>query len=75
MKKFSDLNIKVNTRSFEGDKIKISKVLNKEIIIHEFRIEDSKVFKDKGNGKCLYLQISFKDEKHVIFTSSGCLIG
>jgi hypothetical protein len=74
MKKFSDLGIKTTTKGFEGDKIKISKILNKEIVVHDFKIEDSKIFTDRGTCKCLHLQISIADVKHVLFTSSGGLI-
>ena len=74
MNSFSQFNIKTNIKGFEGDKIKIAKVLNRQIVVHDFKIEDSKVFKDHGSGKCLQLQISIKDEKHVLFTGSGCLI-
>lgn len=45
MNQFSQFNIKTPERGFEGDKIKISKVLNREIIVHRFRLEDSKIFK------------------------------
>jgi RNA-directed DNA polymerase len=74
MNSFSQFNIKTNTRGFEGDKIKISKILNREIAVHHFKIEDSKLFKDKGSGKCLHLQISLGDKMHIVFTSSSCLI-
>lgn len=74
MKNFSQFNIKPVTKGFEGDKIKMSKILNREIVVHHFKIEDSKVFKDKGSGKCLHLQISVSNEKHIIFTSSNGLI-
>jgi len=74
MNRFSDLNIKTTVRGFEGDKIKISRILGKEIIVHHFKIEDSKVFKDRGTCKCLQLQISINDEKHVVFTSASGLI-
>ena len=53
-------------RGFEGDKIKMERILNREIVIHAFR--------DRGSDKCLYIQISFNNEMHVIFTSSTCLI-
>lgn len=69
MKKFSDFNIEITSKSFEGSKIKISKILDKPIIIYHYKIEDSKVYQEKGNGKCLYLQISINGEKRVIFTS------
>lgn len=74
MNKFSQFNIKNTIKGFEGDKIKMSKVLNREIVVHHFKIEDSKVFKEKGTGKCLQLQISLNGNKHVIFTSSSGLI-
>ncbi len=74
MNRFSQFNITTTTKGFEGEKIKISKVLNREIVVHEYKIEESKLFKEKGTGKCLHLQISFNEEKHIIFTSSGGLI-
>ena len=74
MNSFSQFNIKSKTVGFEGEKIKMSKVLNREIVVHHFKIEDSKVFKDRGTGKCLQLQISINSEKHVLFTGSSGLI-
>ncbi len=73
MNSFSQFNIKTTSKGFEGDKIKISKLLNREIIVHDFKIEDSKVFKH-GSGKCLCLQLSLDGRKHVVFTSSSGLI-
>jgi Tat protein secretion system quality control protein TatD with DNase activity len=76
MNEFSQFNIKTPERAFEGDKIKISKILNREVVVHQYKIEDSKVksFLDKGSGKCLHLQISFNNEKHVVFTSGRALM-
>lgn len=74
MKKFSQFNIEVTSKCFVGDKIKMAKVLNREIVVHDFRIEDSKIFLDRGTGKCLHLQISINDEKHILFTSASGLI-
>jgi hypothetical protein len=74
MKSFSQFNIQAPSRGFEGEKVKMNKILNREIVVHDFRIEDSKVFKEKGSGKCLQLQISFSNEKHVVFTSASGLI-
>jgi hypothetical protein len=74
MNSFSQFNIKSETKSFEGDKIKMSKILNREIVVHTYKIEDSKVFKERGTGKCLYLQISFDNVKHVVFTGSSGLL-
>lgn len=74
MNRFSDFNIKTTSKGFEGSKIKMSKILDKEIVVHHFKVEDSKLFKEKGTCKCLQLQISVNDEKHVVFTSSAGLI-
>ncbi len=74
MNSFSEFNITQTAKGFEGEKIKMSKILNREIVVHYFRIEDSKVFKEKGSGKCLQLQISVSEKKHVVFTSSSGLI-
>jgi hypothetical protein len=75
MNSFSQFNIKPSDKkSFEGDKIKMSKILNREIVVHHFDLKDSKVYKEKGTGKCLSLQISFSNEKHIVFTSSVGLI-
>jgi len=76
MNSFQQFDIKVVNKGFEGDKIKMSRILNKEIIVHEFRLEQSKVkaFQERGSDKCLHLQISINGEKHVVFTSSSGLI-
>lgn len=72
MNSFSQFGIKVTVKSFVGDKVKISKILDKEIIIQDFKIEDSKVdvFKSKGCDKCLCLQILLSGEQRIVFTSS-----
>jgi len=70
MNSFTDFNITTTDSGFEGDKIKMSKILGKEIIVHAFRLEDSKCF----TGKCLYLQIEFSEEMRIVFTSSKKLI-
>ncbi len=73
MKKFSQFNIEVESNSFTGDKIKIERVLNKQIEVIAYKIEDSK-FKEKGNGKCLTLQIKIKEEMHIVFSGSVTLM-
>jgi len=67
MNTFSQFNIKVESQAFEGDKIKMSRILNRQIVVHHFKQE-------KGTGKCLHLQISFDNRKHVVFTSATGLI-
>ena len=74
MTRFKDLNIKTHSDHLVGEKIKISKVLNKDIIITGFKIEQSKYPKNKS-GKCLYLQIDADEERRVVFTGSDVLIG
>lgn len=72
MKKFSDFGIKAKSNRFVGDKIKMMKVLNQEIIVHAYRINKSK-FENSSSDKCLHLQIEHKGEKHVLFTGSKIL--
>lgn len=60
-------------KTLTGDKIKMSKILNKPITVHDFRIVDSK-YTDKGNGKCLHMQIGIGDVKHVVFTGATGLM-
>lgn len=70
MKKFSDFNITVTQNAFTGDKIKISKILNRPITVHAFKLENSKMFK----GECLHLQIDLNGNKHVCFSGSTKLM-
>jgi hypothetical protein len=72
MNSFKDFNIKPALKGFVGDKIKISKLLNKEIIVHAYKIADSK-FGDKGN-KCLQIQLEMNNTKYVVFTGSLILM-
>ena len=64
MNSFKDFNIKTEEKVFTGDKIKISKILNKPITVHDFKISNSK-YPEKGNGECLHLQISVDNEKRI----------
>lgn len=66
---FKELGIKPKVQAFEGDKIKIERILNKPIIVEAFKIGDSN-FKDKGSGKLLTLQIIVDNAKRVLFTGS-----
>lgn len=71
MKKFKDLGIQAQENNqFTGEKIKMSKILNREITVHHFKIEPSKFNK----GKCLFMQISLNKTKHVVFTGSNYLM-
>lgn len=74
MKNFKDFGIIASDKNFIGEKIRISKILNREIIVDAFTIKDSKIFKDRGSGKCLCLQIRVDEKKHILFTGSNGLI-
>lgn len=54
-----------------GDKIKISKILNKEIKIIGYRLGDSK---QKIGTKLLTLQFKLDEEERILFTGSNVLI-
>lgn len=69
--KFSDFKIKTPTQSLVGDKIKVARILNREITVIDYRIEPSKY---GDSGRCLYLQIEMNNTKHVVFTGSSPLI-
>ena len=72
MKQFKEFGIKSITKNFTGDKIKIGRILNREIVVLDYKVEQSKY--DKGNGKCLHLQIEVDNSKHVVFTGSSVLM-
>lgn len=72
MKKFSDFKIEVKSTAFVGDKIKMIKILNREIEIVACKVENSN-YPDKGDGKRLVLQIKMGEELRIVFTSSMSL--
>ena len=72
MKKFSELGVKTEVR-MTGSKINITRIMNREITVLDYKIEDSKFPKNKS-GKCLFLQVEFDGERRVVFTGSDVLI-
>jgi hypothetical protein len=67
-KKFSDF---AEEESFlDGEKIKIDEVIDREILVTDYKVKDSKY----NDSKCLKLQFSIDDKKHIIFTGSNVLI-
>jgi hypothetical protein len=70
MNNFKDFKIKPEISTFTGDKIKIEKLLNAEISVLAYKIEDSKV---KQGTKLLILQLEKSGIKHVLFTGSTIL--
>ncbi len=69
IKYFSESLVKPIEKGLKGEKIKPKKILNKIIIVHKYVIKDSKY-----EGKCLYMEIDFEDERRVVFTGSGYLM-
>lgn len=69
MKQFKNFGIKSPEVTFSGEKIKIDKILNRQIEVHGFKIEKSK-FPDTGKGDCLFLQIKFNGDFRMLFTGS-----
>lgn len=71
--KFSDFAAD-DEKPIEGEKERIDNVLNKEIIISQVKITNSK-FKD-GNGKCATVQFYEESDgrKRIFFTGSTVII-
>ncbi len=72
MKNFKDLGVKSDFQTFVGDKRKMHQLLNRVIIILDYKIVDSK-YKENCD-KCLHLQLQIGDVKHVAFTGSKPLM-
>ena len=72
MNDFKTFGIKPAEQAFTGDKIKMERILNRKITVHHFRIERSKY--EKGNGDCLYMQITTDNAKRVVFSGSATLM-
>jgi hypothetical protein len=72
MNNFKDFGIKPKVSNhFVGDKISLSRLINVEITVIDFKIEDSK---HKPGTQCLTMQIEKSGEKRVVFTGSKGLI-
>jgi ribosomal protein S8 len=59
------------SKSFEGDKKKIEDILNKEILILDFKIKDSK---QRQNSLYVTIQFRMDDNTFIVFTGSTVLI-
>jgi hypothetical protein len=73
MKKFSELNIE-STVPMSGDKVKMKNILNIEIQILDFRIDES-LYKKNKSGNRLQLQMNVNGEAKILFTGSEVLMG
>ena len=72
MKSFRELGIEAPAQAFSGDKIKMSKVLNKLIVVHKFRIVQSKF--EKGSGQRLDMQIEINNTQYIVWCGSVTLM-
>ena len=70
MHQFKDFDIKTDSSSFIGQKIKISKLFNTEITVLNYSISPSS---KKENTDCLKLQIEKEGVKRIVFTGSKVL--
>jgi hypothetical protein len=71
--RFSDFAAKDG--SLDGTKIKLDDVLNKEILVLDFRVSPSK-YQRQNTSECLTIQFEFTDAPgvhHVVFTGSTVL--
>lgn len=68
MHKFSDFA--KEERAFDGDKIPITEVLNKEIVVTAYKLSPSK---KKEGTNYVTLQIEYEGKRRVIFTGSSVL--
>lgn len=68
---FSDFGIAPKRDHFIGEKIRIMRILNQQIVVHDFKVVESKY---ENSGDVMHLQLSYKDEMHVLFTASRVLI-
>lgn len=73
MRNFSDLGVTI-TRTFTGDRIRINKVENLDIVVKDYKIQQSKIQNDKDNGRCLYLHIELNGEDRVLWGNYKFLI-
>lgn len=73
MNKFSDFKVSVDPNPFRGDKVKMERILNRQILLRAFRIEPSN-FKEKGCDLRLKLAFTVGTEDHITFTSSLTLM-
>lgn len=65
------MGITVSSINFTGDKIKLDRILNREITVHDYKIEDSTA---KPGTKYVNLQIEVNGQMHVCFTSGRRLM-
>lgn len=71
MKSFKEFGIKPETKGLIGEKIKMSKILNRSITVVGFLVKPS-IY--EGKGRCLHMQIVIDNENRVVFVGANMLI-
>jgi hypothetical protein len=71
MKDFGEFKIEPDGKGFKGEKISINKILNVNIVVEDYKIENSKF---EGKGKRLDLQILVNNVQRVCWIGSKNLI-
>lgn len=74
MNRFSDFNVKVHGNFFPGKKVDFADVLNREITVNDFKIEQSKFAGKNATNRRLQLSINMDGVDHVTFTGSEVLM-
>lgn len=70
MKRFSDFA--KDNLPLDGSKLKIDEVLNRELIVIGYKINDSRYSKSNA-PKCLKLHFELDGQRHILFTGSSIL--
>lgn len=73
MKLFKELGVKIDSMPMLGEKIRINRIVNKEIEVTDYEINKSK-YEEKSGPEYLKLQIKYEDEVRVVFTGASMLI-
>lgn len=70
--KFSELKTIPATKALTGDKVKMTDILGRPIVVTGYNVTKSK----RNDGECLKMQFHYVDEDslHVVFTGSQILI-
>lgn len=73
MRNFGELNVVVNRR-FAGQRIRINTLLDRDIIVHDIEIRESKIKKENEEKKCIYVDIEVDGERRLLWGSYRFMI-
>lgn len=71
---FKDLNVIPPDKKFTGTKMPIRKVIDKPIVVHDFKMEPSRYPESSADGNRLVLQFTLNGTEHIVFSNSGVLM-